>query len=58
MFKVLIPNDILYIGQMIPNFAELNRQLQRYEVLEYDHVTNEHRIIRPHEVIRRTRHYG
>lgn len=58
LFKVLIPNDVNYIAQMIPNFHELNRQLKRFEVLEYDHISNEFTVIKPFEIIRRTRHYG
>ncbi len=37
---------------------KINKELQRYDVLEFDHYTNELRIIKAHEVVRRTRHYG
>ena len=36
---------------MIPDFEKLNRELQRYDVLEFDHYTNELRIIRASEII-------
>ncbi|MDI9610480.1 MAG: DUF87 domain-containing protein [Archaeoglobales archaeon] len=58
MFKVLIPNDINYVAQIIPNFRELNSGLKKHEILEYDHITNEFRVIKPYEIIRRTKHYG
>jgi len=58
IFKALIPNDINYIAQMIPNFQELNRQLKKYHVLEYDHLTHEYRVIEPWQVQRKTKHYG
>jgi len=58
LFKFMIPHDIKYIERMIPDFSKINRELQRHDVLEYDHVLNEIRIIKAHEIIRRTKHYG
>jgi DNA helicase HerA-like ATPase len=58
LFKFMIPQDIKYIAKMIPEFEKLNKELQRYDVLEYDHFTNELGVIKAHEVIRKTKHYG
>ncbi|MEM2191963.1 MAG: DUF87 domain-containing protein [Archaeoglobaceae archaeon] len=58
LFKILIPNDINYVAQIIPNFRELNSRLKKHEILEYDHITNEFSIIRPYEILRKTKHYG
>ncbi|WP_202320197.1 type IV secretory system conjugative DNA transfer family protein [Archaeoglobus neptunius] len=58
LFKFMIPQDVKYIARMIPNFEEINRELQKHDCLEYDHESNEVRIIRASEIIRRTRHYG
>ncbi|WP_290898924.1 hypothetical protein [Ferroglobus sp.] len=54
----MIPQDVKYISRMIPEFERLNKELQRYDVLEYDHYSNELKIIRASEINRRTKHYG
>ncbi len=58
LFKFMIPQDVKYISRMIPEFERLNKELQRYDVLEYDHYSNELKIIRASEINRRTKHYG
>ncbi len=58
LFKFMIPQDVKYIARMIPDFEEINRELQKHDCLEYDHESNEIRIIRAPEVIRKTKHYG
>ena len=54
----MIPQDMRYISRTIPNFEETNRELMKHDCLDYDHETNELRIIRASEIIRRTKHYG
>lgn len=58
IFKWFIPHDILYISKMIPNFEQINRELQQHDVLEYNHRNGAWRIIKAHEVKRITPHYG
>ncbi|MBO8182038.1 MAG: ATP-binding protein [Archaeoglobus sp.] len=58
LFKFMIPQDVKYIARMIPDFEEINRELQKHDCLEYDHESNKIRIIRASEVIRKTKHYG
>ena len=58
IFKWTIPQDVKYIRSMIPDFESLNRELQRHDVLEFDHATGEVRIIPKFAIQRRTRHYG
>ena len=58
IFKWFIPQDINYISRMIPEFENINRQLQKHDVLEYNHQTGEWRIIKAHEIKRITPHYG
>lgn len=53
-----IPQDIKYIGGMIPGFQEINQKLQRHDILRYDHNTGKYQIIKAGKVIRRTKHYG
>jgi len=43
---------------LIPNFVEINRKLDRFDVLEYRHISGDFDII-PHDNIdRQTQHYG
>ena len=58
LFKFMIPQDVNYIAKMIPDFEKLNRQLQLYDVIEYNHITNEYKIIKSYEIVRKTKHYG
>lgn len=58
VLKFLIPQDIRYIEALIPNFGEINRELDRYDVLEYNHITGEYQIIPGEQVNRSTKHYG
>lgn len=58
IFRWFIPQDIAYISRMLPNFEEINAQLQEHDVLEYNHRTGEYRIIKANEVVRITTHYG
>jgi len=58
LLKFLIPQDVRYIEQLIPNFGEINRKLDRYDVLEYRHITGEYQIIPASHVNRKTKHYG
>ncbi len=58
IFKWTIPQDVGYIARMIPDFAEINRQLEKHDVLEFDHTTGEIRILKSYEIERETKHYG
>lgn len=58
VLKFLIPQDIRYVEQLIPNFGEINRKLDRYDVLEYNHTTGEYQIIPANNIYRKTKHYG
>lgn len=56
LFHFNIPSDIRYAGQMIPNFEELNRQLELHDVLAWD--GRDYEIIKAAQVTRRTPHRG
>lgn len=58
LLKFLIPQDIKYVEALIPNFTEINRELDRFDVLEYRHVSGEFDIIPHTNINRSTRHYG
>ena len=58
VFRWTIPQDIRYIKDMIPNFEEINRELRRHDVLFYNHITGEIKMIPKEMIIRRTKHYG
>ncbi len=58
VLKFLIPQDIKYVEALIPDFGEINRKLDRYDVLEYRHITGEYQIIPASHVNRKTTHYG
>lgn len=58
LLKFNIPQDIAYIRSLIPNFEKINLELGRYDVLEYDHVSNQYRIVQKENIRRETKHYG
>lgn len=58
LLKFLIPQDIRYIEALIPDFGRINRELGRFDVLEYNHSTAEYRTLKKETVQRRTKHYG
>ena len=58
LLKFLIPQDIRYAEALIPNFGEINREMDRFDVLEYNHRSGEYRIIPGSNVNRATKHYG
>lgn len=58
LLKFLIPQDIRYAEALIPDFSQINRDLDRHDVLEYDHITGKHNIIKAHEVNRSSKHLG
>lgn len=58
LLKFLIPQDVRYVEQLIPDFTQINTQLDRYDVLEYNHIKNTHAIVPHNEVVRRTEHLG
>jgi DNA helicase HerA-like ATPase len=58
LLKFNIPQDIKYISALIPNFDKINRDLNRYDVLEYNHISSNYRIVPAGEVKRLTKHYG
>lgn len=58
LMRFLIPQDIRYVEQLIPDFTRINRELNRYDVLEFDHQTAEYRILPKETVVRKTKHYG
>ena len=58
LFRFFIPQDIEFITRMIYNFREINQMLGEHDVLEYNHKTGEHRIIKAYEIMRITKHYG
>lgn len=58
VLKFLIPQDIRYVEALIPDFNEINRKLNRFDVLEYNHLSGEHQIIPGSNVNRHTKHYG
>jgi len=58
LLKFLIPQDIKYIEQLIPNFTDVNRKLNKHDVLVYSHTTNEYLIVSKGDIIRQTTHYG
>lgn len=58
LLKFLIPQDIRYAEALIPNFSEINREMDRFDVLEYNHRSGEYRIIPGSNVNRVTKHYG
>lgn len=58
LFKMLIPPDVRYVEQLIPDFTEINRKLKKYDALEYQHLSGEYQIIPGSNVNRFTKHYG
>jgi len=58
LLKFLIPQDIRYIEALIPNFVEINRKLDRFDVLEYRHISGDFDIISHDNIDRQTHHYG
>lgn len=58
ILKFLIPQDIRYIEALIPNFTDINRNLNKHDVLEYSHTSNEYGIVSKGDIIRKTKHYG
>lgn len=58
LLKFNIPQDIRYIEALIPNFGQINRDLGRFDVLEYNHITNEYRTLEKETIQRKTKHYG
>jgi len=58
LLKFLIPQDIRYIEALIPNFSEINRELDRFDVLEYRHISGDYTIIPHNNIDRKTKHYG
>jgi len=60
LFRHSIPQDIRYIEQMIPDFTTINRELNKHDVLLWDHGSQnlEGQIIPAAEVTRRTPHRG
>jgi DNA helicase HerA-like ATPase len=58
LLKFLIPQDIRYVEALIPNFTDINRKLDRFDVLEYRHVSGDYDIIPHSNINRQTKHYG
>lgn len=58
ILKFLIPQDVRYVEALVPNFNEINQNLDRFDVLEYQHVSGEHQIIPAARINRQTKHYG
>lgn len=58
LLKFLIPQDVRYVEALIPDFGQINRELNRFDVLEYRHLSGEHQIIPASNVNRTTKHYG
>ncbi|HID09640.1 TPA: ATP-binding protein [Candidatus Micrarchaeota archaeon] len=58
LFRHWMPNDKLYLRQLIPNFDELNDSLRPHDFIEFNTQTGEYRLIRREYIIRRTKHYG
>ena len=58
LLKFNIPQDIRYIEALIPDFSQINRDLRRYDVLEYNHISNEYRTLKRETIVRKTKHYG
>ena len=58
LFKCTHPTALKYIKQLIPDFDEINHQLQQYDVLEYNHTTGDWKIIKSYEIVRKTKHCG
>jgi hypothetical protein len=56
LFHFNIPSDIRYAGQMIPNFEDLNRELELHDVLTWD--GRDYEIIKAERITRRTPHKG
>jgi len=57
IFQHHIPNDVIYLNRMIPNFSELNAQLRPHDLIEFI-PPNKTRIIKRELVVRRTKHFG
>ena len=58
LFRFNIPSDIRYAEALIPDFSKINQELQKHDVLAYDHGTGEYEIIRAADVTRKTPHLG
>lgn len=61
IFRMRIPQDIEYFKKTIPEFEELNDNLNDYDVLQYDQLRKNkppHHIIRAAQVKRKTEHLG
>ena len=58
LLKFMIPQDVRYVEALIPKFSDINRDLNRFDVLEYRHVSGEYDIIPASNVNRQTKHYG
>lgn len=60
VFKHNIPTDIKYLEAGIPNFSEINRNLNKHDVFVWNHGNSEgqQNIIRAKDVTRKTRHFG
>lgn len=58
LFRFNIPSDIRYAEALIPNFSDINQDLQKHDVLTYDHGNGTYEIIRKDRVTRKTPHLG
>jgi len=61
LMHMRIPQDIKYITELIPEFPDINNQLQLHDVLQYDQLqkTNPpYQVIKADEVCRITKHMG
>lgn len=58
LLKFLIPQDIKYVEALIPNFGQVNRELNKHDVLEYSHIDNVYQIVPKDDIVRQTIHYG
>lgn len=60
-FHMRIPHDIRYFADILPEFEELNTQLEKYDILQYSHlqeINPPYRIIKAGEIKRKTTHLG
>lgn len=57
LWHFVIPTDVKYVGQMVPDFEKINREeLMRHDVLIWD--MNEYTIVKANQVKRITQHKG
>lgn len=58
IFKSLIPQDIRYISQLVPEYPSINPTLKDHDFIRYHHNNSSYELVKGENVYRVTTHYG